>query len=83
MEQIGFFQEDNGSKSITRLMFSIGIIWSILFTSVFSLLTKLGVGEIVALFGGTSGPFFALKIIQKTIEKNPCADKQGEIPPTT
>lgn len=82
MGTIGFFQEDNGSKSITRLMFTIGIIWSIVFTSVFSILTKLGVGEIVALFGGTSGPFFALKIIQKTIEKNPSADNQPNTPPS-
>jgi hypothetical protein len=44
-----------------------------LFTTVFTLMTKLSVGETIALFGGLSGPFFALKLIQKPME-----DKQNE-----
>ena len=64
-----FLQSDNGANSSTRLMFVIGIIWAIVYTSVFSFFAKLGVGEIVALFGGISGPFFALKLIQKPMEE--------------
>jgi hypothetical protein len=70
MEPIGFLETGYKNASSTRLMFVIGILWAILFTTVFSFWTKLGVGEIVALFGGISGPFFALKLIQKPMEKN-------------
>jgi hypothetical protein len=64
-----FLETGPGNKSATRLMFVIGIIWAIIYTTVFSFFAKLGVGEIVALFGGISGPFFALKLIQKPMEK--------------
>jgi hypothetical protein len=64
-----FLESGPGNKSATRLMFVLGLCWAIAFTTVFSFLTKLSVGEIVALFGGISGPFFALKLIQKPMEQ--------------
>jgi hypothetical protein len=69
-----FLQSDNGANSSTRLMFVVGITWAIMYTTGFSFFAKLGVGEIVALFGGISGPFFALKLIQKPMEA--AAEKQ-------
>ena len=65
----GFLQSDNGANSSARLMFIIGLSWAIVYTSVFSIFASLSVGEIVALFGGISGPFFALKLIQKPMEE--------------
>lgn len=65
---IGYLQTSPGNNSVARLMFVIGILWAICFTTAFTFLTKLSVGEIVALFGGLSGPFFALKLIQKPME---------------
>ena len=63
------FKEATGvGNSSTRVMFIGGIAWAIAFTTAFSFTTSLGVGEIVALFGGLSGPFFALKLIQKPME---------------
>lgn len=68
MAKASFLQSDNGANSSARLMFIVGICWAIVYTTVFSIMSKLGVGEIVALFGGISGPFFALKLIQKPME---------------
>ena len=68
MTKANFLQSDNGANSSTRLIFIIGILWAIVYTTIFSFAVKLSVGEIVALFGGISGPFFALKLIQKPME---------------
>ena len=75
--RIGFLETSPGNKSVTRLMFFVGLVWAIVFTSVFSFITELGVGEIVALFGGLSGPFFALKLIQKPMEGKGKSDEQA------
>jgi hypothetical protein len=77
--KIGYLETAPGNKSVTRLIFLLGIVWAIAFTTVFAILTKLGVGEIVALFGGLSGPFFALKLIQKPMEeKEPITPKDDK-----
>jgi hypothetical protein len=68
MAKASFLQSDNGANSSARLIFIIGILWAIVYTTIFSFAVKLSVGEIVALFGGISGPFFALKLIQKPME---------------
>lgn len=69
MDKIGVFETAPSNTSSTRVMFIIGIVWAMIFTTGFALISKLPVGEIVALFGGLSGPFFALKLIQKPMEK--------------
>jgi hypothetical protein len=70
MDSVGFLETSPKNYSSTRLIFIVGIFWAMLFATAFAFLQKLPVGEIVALFGGLSGPFFALKLIQKPMEKN-------------
>jgi hypothetical protein len=67
-DHIGFFQESPNNNSISRVAFFVGIIWSMLFVTIFAFAMKLPIGEVIALFGGLSGPFFALKLIQKPME---------------
>lgn len=63
-----FFQEANGTKSSTRVVFVIGIIWSIVMTTIGFILLKWAVGEGVAFFTASSAVFIGLKLGQKPME---------------
>jgi hypothetical protein len=67
--KVGYTEERPGVRSANRLAFLGGIAWAVAFTTVGTFLFKWGAGEIVAIFGGLSAPFFALKLIQKPMEK--------------
>jgi hypothetical protein len=76
MNTIGFFQESPGNNSITRVVFFIGCIWAIAFSTFFALTHPITVGEVVALVTGNIAPFLAMKLIQKPMEEpNPPVDK--------
>ena len=66
---VGYFQDDNGNKSISRVMFTIGLVWSMILTT-YVIVFKMGsITEGLALFTATSTLFTGLKLIQKQIEK--------------
>jgi hypothetical protein len=68
MKQVGFFQENPGINSLTRVAFLGGIVWACVFVTICVFTFKWTAGEIVAVFSGVSAPFFALKLIQKPME---------------
>lgn len=66
-----FFKEENGRDSSARLIFIIGMIWSMLFTTILTFVAQLEVTSIIALFSANSGVFIALKLGQKSMETKP------------
>ena len=68
--QNSFLQADNGNFSSARLMFVIGISWSILFTTAGAFMLKWTPGEIIAVFTAVSAVFVALKLGQKPMENS-------------
>ena len=68
--KVGFFEEKSGVRSITRVTFLGGVIWACVFVTIGTFFFKWSSGEIIAVFGGISAPFFALKLIQKPMEKS-------------
>jgi hypothetical protein len=64
----GFLQSDNGNFSSARLMFVIGLSWSILFTTAGAFMLKWTPGEVIAVFTAISAVFVALKLGQKPME---------------
>lgn len=63
-----FLQSDNGNYSSARLMFVIGLCWSILFTTSGAFMLHWTPGEIIAVFTAISAVFVALKLGQKPME---------------
>ena len=83
--KIGFFEESPGNHSIMRLVFFIGVVWGILFTTVYSFYCKLPVGEVIAMATGLLSLFLAAKLIQKPMEvkdSNPNKIQDTNNPPT-
>lgn len=64
----GFLQSAKGNNSSTRVMFVIGLSWSMIFTTVGAFMLKWAPGEIIAVFASISGVFVALKLGQKPME---------------
>ena len=64
-----YLQSAAGNNSSTRLMFVVGLCWSILFTTVGAFMLKWNPGECIAVFTSTSAVFVALKLGQKPMEK--------------
>lgn len=64
-----YLQSANGNYSSARLMFVIGLVWSMAITSIGLFTLGWNTGEAIALFGATSGVFVALKLGQKPMEK--------------
>lgn len=67
----GFFQEDNGSYSMTRVVFLALICYGILQTSLGFFLLDWPVGEGIAFFGTVAGVATGGKLLQKTMEAKP------------
>lgn len=65
-----FLQSDNGNYSSARLMFVVGLSWSIVFTSLGAFMLDWTPGEIIAVFTAISAVFVALKLGQKPMENN-------------
>ena len=66
-----FLQAPNGDFSSARLMFVIGLSWSIVFTTAGAFALKWTPGEIIAVFTALSAVFVALKLGQKPMENAP------------
>jgi hypothetical protein len=64
----GFLQSSPGRFSSARLMFVIGMGWSMLMTTMGLVSLGWKVGEACAFFGATTGVFVALKLGQKPME---------------
>ncbi len=64
-----YLQSAQGNYSSARLMFVIGLVWSMAYTTIGTFLLNWTVGESIALFTATSGVFIALKLGQKPMEK--------------
>ena len=67
----GVFESSPGNISSARVMFVIGVIWSMVMTSLGIFLMSWGSGESIAFFAATSGVFIGLKLGQKPMEKPP------------
>lgn len=65
---IDFFKERNGQSSSTRLIFFIGMLYSMLVSALFTYLFNWGAGEYIAVFSAVSGVFVGLKLGQKPME---------------
>lgn len=77
--KIGFFQDAPDSNSIMRLMFAIGLIWSMIMTTGLAIFTKATTFELIGYFTATSGVFIGLKIAQNYQEKEPKEKKPAEV----
>ena len=79
MEKRSFFAKlisEGSTESATRLVFLVGSLWSMAFTTAYAYTTQgADAGQLVALFAGMFGPFAALKFSQKIVEK---PNKQNE-----
>jgi hypothetical protein len=68
MKSNSFLQAPNGDFSSARLMFVIGLAWSMSFTTYGALALGWTPGEIIAVFSAISAVFVALKLGQKPME---------------
>jgi hypothetical protein len=68
--RVGFLEEKPGVKSSNRLIFIVGVIWSMVVSTVMLLVFKWTAGEFIAVFTSTSAVFFGGKLIQKPMEKS-------------
>jgi hypothetical protein len=67
-EKIGLLNENNGQKSMTRVVFLLGSIWAMALTT-FLAITGTEPGILIAVFGSLQGTYVALKLGQKPMEK--------------
>jgi hypothetical protein len=65
----GFLNAPNGDFSSARLMFVVGLSWTIAFTTYGALALAWTPGEIIAVFTALSAVWVALKLGQKPMEK--------------
>lgn len=79
MDVTKFLQSRPGSFSSARLMFVIGLIWSMAVSTIMVFALHWTAGEFIAVFTSTSGVFVALKLGQKPMEgkSNPIDDGKG------
>ena len=64
----GYLKEENGQRSSMRLIFIIGSLWSMAFTTFLALGDKVEPGILVAVFGSLQGTYIAMKLGQKPME---------------
>ena len=67
-KDLGFLNEDNGQRSMTRIIFFIGSIWAMALTT-FLAVTGTEPGILIAVFGSLQGTYVGLKLGQKPMEE--------------
>jgi len=65
---MGLITEDNGQKSITRIIFLIGSLWAMALTTYLAL-SGTEPGILIAVFGSLQGTYVGLKLGQKPMEQ--------------
>lgn len=68
MKKTNFLQSASGAYSSARLMFTIGLAWDILMTSIGLMSLKWPTGEAIAFFTAIAAVFVGLKLGQKPME---------------
>ncbi len=66
--KVGFFEDSDGVKSSTRMIFVFGSFWNILLSTYFAF-KGVEPTAILAFFAGIEGTLTGLKLGQKYIEK--------------
>ena len=66
--KIGFFEESEGVRSSTRLVFVIGSFWAMILCSYLAIFCGLAWTGILALFSGLVGTLGGIKLGQSGIE---------------
>ena len=67
MAKVGFFEEAEGEKSVTRVIFFVGSLWVMGICTYLATL-KVDPVQILALFSGVEGCLIGLKLGQKAME---------------
>jgi hypothetical protein len=65
---MSYLKEENGQSSSMRIMFVIGLAWSMLVSTALTYSMQWTAGEFIAVFTATSGIFTGAKIAQKSLE---------------
>ena len=65
---VGLFEEKQGHKSATRLIFVIGSFWAMAMTSLLAIHSNVGVAELIAFYTAIQGVLVGLKLGQKPLE---------------
>ena len=68
-DKIGFMSENSGQKSMTRIIFMVGSVWSMGLTTYLAM-TGTEPGVLLAVFGTLQGSYIGLKLGQKPMEKS-------------
>ena len=76
-----FLQSASGNNSSARLMFVIGLAWTMVLSTLGAFMLKWTPGEIIAVFTATSGVFVALKLGQKPMEDKEPKNGNGQTVP--
>lgn len=78
--KVGFFEESEGQKSATRLVFIIGTFWAMALCTAVYFVSKPNPMELAGAFGTLIAALGGIKVIQKPFEgKNePDAEKKSD-----
>jgi hypothetical protein len=68
-KDLGFLNENNGQRSMTRVVFLVGSVWAMALTT-FLAVTGTEPGILIAVFGSLQGTYVGLKLGQKPMENN-------------
>lgn len=70
MKKVGLIEEAPGVKSSNRLIFLVGMFYSMVIPVLLTIVFKWSAGEFIAVFASLSGVFVGLKLGQKPMEQN-------------
>jgi hypothetical protein len=65
---MSYLKEDSGKNSASRVVFIVGMLWSMLVSTVLTITMDWEAGEFIAVFTATSAVFVGLKLGQKPLE---------------
>lgn len=68
-DKVGFLEENKGEYSVSRLMFTIGVSWSMIMSTLYFFMKSPSAAEMTQFVVGTVGAFIALKVGNRAFEK--------------